>query len=152
MRSGAVFKSEGKNVMTQAERKNGARGFATMDDESKKRIASQGGVASARAKNTSNRGFASMDKNKQREISSMGGKASRTHRSQKEEKDAEREDIIRGNDTSKKDLSSLEGEDELEASQKTQDSLSYSETDEDEDEGLGDGNLRRSTRGSVFDK
>jgi len=143
--------------MAQEERKrtSGARGFAAMDDERQKRIASQGGLASARGKKTSNRGFASMDKDKQRQISSLGGKASRSLHSQstqKDEKDAERKDIKRGNDASNGDLNSLEGEDGLESSQKTQEPLAYSETDEDENEGLGDGNLGRSTRGSVFGK
>lgn len=133
----------------------GARGFASMDDERKKRIASQGGLASAKAKNTSNRGFASMDKNKQREISSMGGKASRSTqnpRHEGNEENAERRDTLGEKDASERDLTSLEGKDELESSGKTQDSLAYSETDEDEDEGLGDGNLGRSTRGGVESK
>src|SRR5688500_17618514 len=132
---------------------SGARGFASMDEERKKRIASQGGLASARAKKTSNRGFASMDKNKQREISSLGGKASRSmhsHRPGKNVEDAARRDIISEKGASGKDLNSMEGEDKLESSGKTQESLAYSETDEDEDEGLGDGNLGRSTRGGVF--
>lgn len=132
-----------------------AKGFASMDDERKKRIASEGGLASAKAKKTSNRGFASMDKNKQREISSMGGKASRNQispssgKNQRNDEDAEQMDIIREDDASARDLSSLE-EDNLESSGKTQGSLAYSETDEDEDEGLGDGNLGRSTRGGVL--
>lgn len=134
---------------------SGAKGFASMDEEKKKRVASQGGLASARAKKTSNRGFASMDKNKQREISSLGGKASRSmhgHRPQKNEEDAARRDIMSEKGASDKDLNSMEAEDEIESSGKTQDSLAYSETDEDEDEGLGDGNLGRSTRGGVFGK
>ena len=45
-----------------------------------------------------------------------------------------------------------QSEDNLESSGKTQGSLAYSETEEDEDEGLGDGNLGRSTRGSVIGK
>ncbi|MGC1241853.1 MAG: KGG domain-containing protein [Chryseosolibacter sp.] len=133
---------------------NGARGFASMDDERKKRIASQGGLASAKGKNTSNRGFASMDKNKQREISSMGGKASRNLQStspEKNEEDTERNDRISDDKASERDLNSLE-ENNLESSGKTQGSLAYSETDEDEDEGLGDGNLGRSTRGDVLGK
>jgi uncharacterized protein len=134
-----------------------AKGFASMDEERKKRIASEGGLASAKAKKTSNRGFASMDKNKQREISSMGGKASRNQislssgKNQRNDEDAEQMDIIREDDASARDLSSLE-EDNLESSGKTQGSLAYSETDEDEDEGLGDGNLGRSTRGDVLGK
>jgi hypothetical protein len=155
--SAGSFGQEGRNVMAPNERRgnSAARGFAAMDEERKKRIASQGGLASAKGKKTSNRGFASMDKDKQKEISSMGGKASRSmhgQRSQKHEEDAGRGDIIREKDASDKDLNSLESEDELEPSGKTQDSLTYSETDEDEDEGLGDGNLGRSTRGSVFGK
>lgn len=133
----------------------GARGFASMDEERKKRIASQGGLASAKGKNTSNRGFASMDKNKQREISSLGGKASRGNPGQSPqgiEENAERGDIIREQDASKRDLNSREDTDDLESSGKTQGSLATSETDEDEDEGLGDGNLGRSTRGGVLGK
>lgn len=56
--------------------RGGAKGFASMDDEKKRQIASMGGHASAKGKKTANRGFASMDKDKQREISSRGGKAS----------------------------------------------------------------------------
>jgi general stress protein YciG len=133
---------------------SGAKGFASMDDERKKQIASQGGVASAKARKTSNRGFASMDKNKQREISSMGGKASRNTQSQQPERndeDADQNSIKSEKDASVRDLNSLEAEDDLE-SEKTKGSLNYSETDEDEDEGLGDGNLGRSTRGGVSGK
>lgn len=55
--------------------------------------------------------------------------------------------IISDRDAPIRDLNSLEDEDSLESSgKKTQGSLAYSETDEDEDEGLGDGNLGRSTR------
>ena len=127
-----------------------------MDEERKKRIASEGGLASAKARKTSNRGFASMDKDKQREISSLGGRASRQNNpasieNEKNEKDAEQMDIIQEKDASVRDLSSVEA-DNLESSGKTQGSLAYSETDEDEDEGLGDGNLGRSTRGSVIGK
>ena len=132
-----------------------AKGFASMDEDRKKRIASQGGLASAKGKNTSNRGFASMDKDKQREISSMGGKASKGLQStprERSEEDAEQIDSISEKDASVKDLRSLKDEDDLESSGKTQGSLASSETDEDEDEGLGDGNLGRSTGGSVFGK
>jgi len=140
--------------MAPKERRGGPKGFASMDEERKKRIASEGGLASARAKKTSNRGFASMDKEKLKEISSMGGKASRSNKGpnpERNEEDVEK-DIISVKDVSKRDLNSLEGEDNLESSGKTQGSLAYSETDEDEDEGLGDGNLGRSTRGDVIDK
>ena len=143
---------------SKGRRISGAKGFASMDEERKKHIASQGGLASAKAKKTSNRGFASMDKDKQREISSMGGKASRNLQSpssgtdQRNEKDAEQKDIIRETDASVRDLSSRDGGDNLESSGKTQGSLAHSETDEDEDEGLGDGNLGRSTRGGVLGK
>ena len=85
----------------------------------------------------------------------MGGKASRSNRSQhpdKNEEDVEQRDIIGEKDATARDLVSLEGEDNLESSGKTQGSLAYSETDEDEDEGLGDGNLGRSTRGDVISK
>jgi general stress protein YciG len=135
-------------------RSGGMKGFASMDEERKKRIASLGGQASAKGKNTSNRGFASMDKNKLKEISSMGGKASSSikgHRTARNDEDAEQKDIIREKDARERDLNSLEDEDNLE-SEKTKDALAYSETDEDEDEGLGDGNLGRSTRGDVFGK
>lgn len=124
-----------------------------MDEDKKKSFARKGGLASAMTKKTSNRGFASMDKTKLKEISSMGGKASgsvRGHRTQHEQ-DAEQKDI-REKGTSDEDLSSLEGEDSLESEKETRKSLQYSETDEDEDEGLGDGNLGRSTRGDVFGK
>jgi uncharacterized protein len=132
---------------------SGAKGFASMDEERKKQIASQGGLASAKARKTSNRGFASMDKNKQREISSMGGKASRITQSRPPGKneDADQIGIIGEEKASVRDLNTLEEEDNLE-SEKTQGSLAYSETDEDEDEGLGDGNLGRSTRGDVLGK
>ena len=128
------------------------RGFASMDSEKKKRIASKGGHASAKGNKTSNRGFASMDKNKQKLISSMGGKASRSSQrrtKERNEQDAGRNDMSGAGDAFQKDLSSLEEEDELDVSGKTKGSLDYSETDEDEDEGLGDGNLGRSTRGGV---
>ncbi|HET7179126.1 MAG TPA: KGG domain-containing protein [Chryseosolibacter sp.] len=128
------------------------RGFASMDSERKRMIASKGGFASAKANKTSNRGFASMDKNKQRMISSMGGKASkssRQHHPEKDEKDADRNDRKREGDAFQRDLSSLEDNDDLDTSERKPDSLNYSETDEDEDEGLGDGNLGRSTRGGV---
>jgi len=126
-----------------------------MDEEEKKRIASQGGMASAKGKNTSNRGFASMDKDKQREISSLGGKASKSMQGlhpEKNEEDTEQKDIIREKDASVKDLNSLRKEDHLESSGKTQDELTNSETDENEDEGLGDGNLGRGTRDGVYGK
>jgi len=141
--------------MASTERRRGAKGFASMDDETKKRIASQGGHASAKGKKTSNRGFASMDKNKVKEISSMGGKASKGQKgpaTERDEKDAESDDIIREKVTSPETLSSLEDEDDRESAEETRESLSYSETDEDEDEGLGDGNLGRSTRGDVLGK
>lgn len=51
---------------------------------------------------------------------------------------------------SETDLNSLEEEDELEGS--TRGLSSYSETDEDEDEGLGDGNIGRSTRSRGLDE
>lgn len=137
--------SEGRGGMA-------TRGFASMDSERKRTIASKGGFASAKANKTSNRGFASMDKTKQRMISSMGGKASksaRRRRPEQDEKDADRNDRMSEGDAFQKDLSSLEAEDDLEVSERKQNSLNYSETDEDEDEGLGDGNLGRSTRRGV---
>lgn len=155
--TGACLGSAGKarRDMVPKERRGGPKGFASMDEETKRKIASEGGRASARGKNTSNRGFASMDKDKLKEISSMGGKASRSGRSphpEKNEEDVEQRGIISEKDASTRDLNSLEGEDNLESSGKTQGSLAYSETDEDEDEGLGDGNLGRSTRGDVLGK
>lgn len=127
-----------------------------MDEERKKRIASQGGLASARGKKTSNRGFASMDKDKVKEISSMGGKASKGNKgsdTEKDEQDAESKDIMSVKGTSTEDLmDTLEDEDARETPAETREPLSYSETDEDEDEGLGDGNLGRSTRGDVLSK
>jgi general stress protein YciG len=132
---------------------SGMKGFASMDDERKREIAKLGGQASAKAKKTSNRGFASMDKKKQREISSMGGRASKgtaANRPEENEKDAERKGIIRERNAPGDLNSSLEEEDNLE-SEETQDSLSYSETDVDEDEGVGDGNLGRSS-GSLLGK
>ena len=145
-----------ESFMAQKGRKGsgGKQGFASMDDDRKRTIASQGGLASAKASNTSNRGFASMDKDKRREISSMGGKASRSTQNRPEEKneeDAERKDITREKDATVRDLSTLEGTVNDDSSE-TQGDLAYSETDEDEDEGLGDGNLGRSTRGGVDGK
>jgi general stress protein YciG len=124
---------------------SGSKGFASMDDEKKKDVASRGGRASAQG-DTSNRGFASMNKDKQREISSQGGRASKSSRPGRNEEDAELNGIKSESDASERDLTSLEEEDSLESSRKTPDLANYSETDEDEDEGLGDGNLGRSTR------
>jgi general stress protein YciG len=147
----------GIKVMAQKGSKGniGTKGFASMDEERKKHMASRGGHASAKGRNTSNRGFASMDKDKQREISSMGGRASQSmqgNRPGRNEEDAELNGIINERGVSERDLNSLEDEDSLESSRKTQGSLAYSETDEDEDEGLGDGNLGRSTQGGVSGK
>lgn len=129
---------------------HGGRGFAAMDDERKRSIASKGGFASARGNKTSNRGFASMDKNRQREISSMGGKASGTVRSHRpEDNDAEdgRQNVADGRYVSDQGPTSLESTSDPELVEKTQENLASSETDEDEDEGLGDGNLGRSSGG-----
>jgi general stress protein YciG len=60
------------------------RGFASMNAERQREIASKGGKASALG-NTSNRGFASMDAEKQREISRKGGQASHRNRDQQGE-------------------------------------------------------------------
>lgn len=130
---------------------NRAKGFASMDEERKKQIASQGGLASAKGKNTSNRGFASMDKDKQREISRMGGKASRATPvpDAKDDRPADQNDVSeRGAPAS--DQGSLDKKEKPESSEKMRDDLTYSETDEDEDEGLGDGKLGRSTRRDVL--
>jgi general stress protein YciG len=62
---------------------NSNRGFASMDSEKQREIASKGGKSSQGGGNsgnkqsgdTSNRGFASMDPQRQREIASEGGKA-----------------------------------------------------------------------------
>jgi uncharacterized protein len=135
---------------------NSGKGFGSMDEERQREIASRGGRASAQA-NTSNRGFASMDKDKQREISSQGGKASqagssgrnqRSGSSGKNGKDQDNRDIKSDIDMSARDLNSLEGEDEV----ANKEQASYSETDEDEDEGLGDGNIGRSTRSRGSDE
>jgi general stress protein YciG len=138
----------------EGDKRSTKKGFASMDKEKKKQVASQGGRASAQA-DTSNRGFASMDKEKQREISSQGGKASQNsgqNRPTRNEQDAESNGIISETEASIRDLNSLEDEDSVESPQETQSSSAYSETDEDEDEGVGDGNLGRSTRGERLDK
>jgi uncharacterized protein len=57
------------------------RGFASMDEQKQREIASKGGRASAES-DTSNRGFASMDGEKQRQIASEGGRASGISRRQ----------------------------------------------------------------------
>jgi general stress protein YciG len=72
--------------MTQT-KGNSKKGFASMDYQKQREIASKGGRASALA-DTSRRGFASMDKEKQREISSLGGR-SQGHRRQQEKKSME---------------------------------------------------------------
>ena len=72
--------------MTQT-KGNSKKGFASMDYQKQREIASKGGRASALA-DTSRRGFASMDKEKQREISSLGGR-SQGHRRLQEKKAAE---------------------------------------------------------------
>ena len=96
-----------------------------------------------------------MDKDKQREISSQGGKASqssgrgqRSGSSANNKKDQDRRDIQGDIDRSQRDLNSLEEEDEV----ARREQASYSETDEDEDEGLGDGNIGRSTRSRGSDE
>lgn len=138
-------------VMAPKGQRRGLKGFASMDEEKKKGFARKGGLASARTKKTSNRGFASMDKTKLKQISSMGGKASKAPRTPQNEEDAASKDTGERAATDR-DLSSLEEEDDREASKDSGESLEYSETDEDEDEGLGDGNLGRSTRGDVFER
>jgi uncharacterized protein len=128
--------------------KNGNKGFASMDENRKRELASQGGRASAQG-DTSNRGFASMDKSKQREISSQGGKAGKTKpaRATNRNEDAENRYGVKGDlESSERDLNSMEEEDEVTNS--NVEKASYSETDEDEDEGLGDGNIGRTSRGS----
>jgi general stress protein YciG len=112
------------------------KGFASLDDDTKKDFAKKGGLASAMSNKTSNRGFASMEKEKLREISRLGGKRSSEMKYGRPDEDEEQE----GSD----DLTSLEEEDEIESPDDNERDLSYSETDEDEDEGLGDGNLSRS--------
>lgn len=67
-----------KNDQNKSDKGKG-RGFASMDSQKQKEIASKGGKASALG-NTSNRGFASMDSEKQREISKKGGQASHRNR------------------------------------------------------------------------
>jgi general stress protein YciG len=73
--------------MTTQSKGNSKKGFASMDYQKQREIASKGGRASALA-DTSRRGFASMDKEKQREISSLGGR-SQGHRRMMEKKAAE---------------------------------------------------------------
>jgi uncharacterized protein len=69
---------------------SGKQGFASMDEDKQREIASMGGKAShggeqtqsagddeqTQSSGTGKQGFASMDEDKQREIASMGGKAS----------------------------------------------------------------------------
>ena len=64
------------------------RGFASMDAEKQKEIASKGGKASALG-NTAKRGFASMDIEKQREISRKGGRASHHSRARSQQEPPE---------------------------------------------------------------
>jgi general stress protein YciG len=146
---------------------NSGKGFGAMDENRQREIARQGGHASAQG-NTSNRGFASMDKDKQREISSQGGKASQgssarnqrgatgrneqnpskkstQHENHNRNEKAHSKDLTGKADLSERDLNSLEEEDEITSSRRGQ--ASYSETDEDEDEGLGDGQMGRMSRG-----
>jgi hypothetical protein len=142
--------------MAQSEKKKkgstGKRGFASMDEDRKREIASKGGRASALS-DTSNRGFASMDKNKQRSISSEGGRASQNSLSGKNQgssgrtrEDEDLENISSQTDASERDLHALEEEEISGTSQRGDQSAAYSDTDENEDEGLGDGNLGRTTR------
>ena len=82
----------------------------------------------------------------------MGGKASRsTGPREKHDRDTDQSDIKEEKDTSARDLTSPDTPDLTASSRGTQVDLASSETDEDEDEGLGDGNLGRST-GDVFGK
>jgi hypothetical protein len=146
---------------SKGSKRNGGKGFGSMDEQRQREIASRGGRASAQS-DTSNRGFASMDKDKQREISSQGGKASQAGASgkvqrgstgrneQKPSAQSENRNISSGSNLSKRDLNSLEEEDEVASNRRGQ--ASYSETDEDEDEGVGDGNLGRSTRSPGSDE
>jgi hypothetical protein len=136
-------------MTTKSKKSN--KGFASMDEKKQKDNAIKGGHASAQS-DTSNRGFASMDKDKQREISIQGGRASQSNRPGRNEEDAELNGITGESDASERDLNSMEDEDSLESSSGRQGSSAYSETDEDEDEGLGDGNLGRSTRGGGLGK
>jgi len=73
--------TKNENGHNGKENKGKGRGFASMEPEKQKEIASKGGKASALG-NTSNRGFASMDAEKQREISRKGGQASHRNRGQ----------------------------------------------------------------------
>jgi uncharacterized protein len=146
--------------MAQSKGTKGNKGFGSMDENRQREIAKQGGRASAQS-DTSNRGFASMDKNKQREISSMGGKASHgTSKAQRAEgtqahpvkKDElkHKKEIATGTSIEDKNLNSLNEEDER-MSRRLGDA-SYSETDEDENEGLGDGNIGRSSKSPGADE
>lgn len=145
-----------RRIMAQENARKGgnrSKGFASMDEERKRQIASQGGLASAKGKNTSNRGFASMDKDRQREISSMGGRASRATSGPDTDSDREADQ----NDVSERnapvsDPDSLDKKEKPESSQEMREDLAYSETDEDEQEGLGDGKIGRSTRNDGIGK
>lgn len=71
--------TKNENGQNGKENKGKGRGFASMEPDKQREIASKGGKASALG-NTSNRGFASMDAEKQREISRKGGQASHRNR------------------------------------------------------------------------
>jgi hypothetical protein len=100
-----------------------------------------------------------MDKNKQREISSQGGKASQAGASARQSRGSGNQrsgaaksttgekDVNTGIEMSQRDLNSLKDENE-----EVMGDVAYSETDEDEDEGLGDGNIGRSTRSRGSDE
>jgi len=150
--------------------KNGKKGFGSMEGNKQREASSRGGHASAKG-NTSNRGFASMDKEKQREISIRGGKASQhgpknprgatgrnqqqpsvkseQHENRNRNEIHEPQNIADDIEISEKDLNALDEDEKIERSLKQ---ASYSETDEDEDEGLGDGNIGRSTRSPGSDE
>jgi uncharacterized protein len=104
----------------------GNQGFASMDPEKQKEIASKGGKAShkgeeghAQAGNSSEddenetqgkRGFAAMDKEKVREIASKGGKAS--HRNDEEEEEEEYEEASYSDEDEEEDEAESEDEEE----------------------------------------
>jgi general stress protein YciG len=73
-----------KNIKIMEQKGNSKKGFASMDRQKQREIASKGGRASALG-DTSRRGFASMDKAKQREISSQGGRSQGANRNKKNE-------------------------------------------------------------------
>ena len=117
-----------------------------------------GGINSASAKkNTSSRG----ERQSLRETAREPRGATGRNEQDPSAKSKQHEDISRNErdhsqdltgeyENAARDLNSLEEEEELAGSRRGL--SSYSETDEDEDEGLGDGNIGRSTRSRGLDE